>query len=73
MEKFLALGSECVEFQAAADEAKSSDALITWIFHNYRILTLHIFEHEASLRNTLHWVKGLEAKLIANTKALEEA
>jgi hypothetical protein len=32
-----------------------------------------MFEHEASLGNSLHRVKGLEAKLTANTKALEEA
>jgi hypothetical protein len=75
MKKFLALGTECVEFRAAADEAKSKqhDALITQILHTCQTLTLHILEHETSLGNALCRVKGLEAKLTSNTKALEEA
>jgi hypothetical protein len=32
-----------------------------------------LLKHEASLGNALLWVKGLDAKLKDNTKALEEA
>jgi hypothetical protein len=77
MKKFPALGTECLEFKTVADEAKgkqpdvfiSPSACFPVILSWFDIL----LKHEASLGNALLQVKGLDAKLKANTKALEEA
>jgi hypothetical protein len=78
MQKFLSLGTECLEFRKAADESKDKCFLFFLIeyiccpycFSSQWICLLNIV---VSLANALSLSSALEAKLKASTKALGEA
>jgi hypothetical protein len=69
MKKFIALGTECVDFRAAADKAKGKqpDVLILKLLYHCQVLVWHFYEHKASLRNALFRAEELKTKLMAKT------
>jgi hypothetical protein len=64
MKKFLAVGTECLEFRADADKAKSKQPDVFFPFNHpnccLKIVSWSdtLLNHEASLGNALFWVKG---------------
>jgi hypothetical protein len=79
MKKFVALRTKCLEFKIAANEAKGKQPNAFVIPSSYwrtilpRLADDILLKLEVSLGNTLLQVKGLDAKLKANNKAIEEA